>query len=483
MFDDLCDYFEPSDTAQSRDLIDQLASASREENRAAARRLSAIAELFELRRNERGEREDWAVDTWAAVGAEVAAALRVSLAKAGSYMNYALAMRRLPKVSAVFAAGDIDYQVFQAIVFRTHLTSDSGAAAAVDADLAARVPRWPSMTRGRLATEIDRIVGKHDPDAVGRLQERARGREVTVWASTEGCADVSGRLFATDAAALDRRLHAMAKSVCEADPRTVNERRADALGALATGADRLACRCGHAECPAAESPAPSVVIHVVAGQATLDGTANEPAYLLDTGALIAPELLAQLAATARKRPLTFPADTPAEPGYRPSRALADFVRARDLTCRAPGCDRPATGCDIDHTVPWPNGPTRASNLKCLCREHHILKTFWGWKDQQLADGTVIWTLPNRHTYVTTPGSAWLFPTLARPTGAAPTAVVDSSQDHADRSAMMPKRSTTRAHNRAHRIAAERAHNRAQRIPAATTRSGSGPPRSDDAPPF
>jgi len=24
----------------------------------------------------------------------------------------------------------------------------------------------------------------------------------------------------------------------------------------------------------------------------------------------------------------------------PSHALADFVRARDLTCRAPGCDRP-----------------------------------------------------------------------------------------------------------------------------------------------
>ncbi|MGO9246396.1 MAG: hypothetical protein ACLQDC_16700 [Verrucomicrobiia bacterium] len=30
-----------------------------------------------------------------------------------------------------------------------------------------------------------------------------------------------------------------------------------------------------------------------------------------------------------------------------------------------------------------------SNLKCLCCKHHRLKTFGGWRDQQLADGTGI----------------------------------------------------------------------------------------------
>jgi hypothetical protein len=25
----------------------------------------------------------------------------------------------------------------------------------------------------------------------------------------------------------------------------------------------------------------------------------------------------------------------------------------------------------------------------------LLKTFWGWRDRQLPDGTVIWTLPDR----------------------------------------------------------------------------------------
>ena len=35
--------------------------------------------------------------------------------------------------------------------------------------------------------------------------------------------------------------------------------------------------------------------------------------------------------------------------------IAEFVRCRDLTCRAPGCDQPAVYCDIDHTVAYADG--------------------------------------------------------------------------------------------------------------------------------
>lgn len=76
-----------------------------------------------------------------------------------------------------------------------------------------------------------------------------------------------------------------------------------------------------------------------------------------------------------------------------------------MTCRFPGCDQPTEFCDIDHTLPYPLGPTHPSNLKCLCRKHHLLKTFWtGWRDVQLPDGTIIWTAPNGHTYTTHPDS-------------------------------------------------------------------------------
>jgi hypothetical protein len=88
--------------------------------------------------------------------------------------------------------------------------------------------------------------------------------------------------------------------------------------------------------------------------------------------------------------------------------------------------------------------------------HHLVKTFWGWQEKQLPDGTLILTSPAGHTYVTTPGSALLFPSLCRSTGGVPAPEADPPTDYcAERTAMMPKRRSTRAQNRAHRIATER----------------------------
>jgi hypothetical protein len=90
--------------------------------------------------------------------------------------------------------------------------------------------------------------------------------------------------------------------------------------------------------------------------------------------IIAPELVAGLGKSAELMSLVHPADAPPEPGYVPSAALADFVRCRDLTCRWPGCDRPAYQCNLDHTIPYSKGgTTRASNLKFYCRIHHLVK--------------------------------------------------------------------------------------------------------------
>src|SRR5690606_38536727 len=114
------------------------------------------------------------------------------------------------------------------------------------------------------------------------------------------------------------------------------------------------------------------------------------AIILGGGGVIPPALLAELVANgATVRNVYRPEDI-ADPGYRPPRACQRFIRMRDLTCRFPGCDRPAQHCDIDHTIPYPHGRTHPSNTKCLCRLHHLLKTFCGWQDTQLADGTIVW---------------------------------------------------------------------------------------------
>ncbi len=246
----------------------------------------------------------------------------------------------------------------------------------------------------------------------------------------------------------------------------------------------MACGCGSADCPAANKDATvgDVVIHVFADAATVSGDSTAPGYVPGFGGLSA-EAVRQLATSAKLRPVVHPRNSAPEPHYRPSAALADFIRCRDLTCRFPGCDRPAECADIDHTLPWPLGPTHPSNLKLLCRIHHLLKTFYsgphGWRDRQEPDGTIVWTSPTGHTYTTKPGGSLFFPALAIPTGKL--VLPDRTPPNAgDRGLMMPVRRRTRAADRAARNNWERGINEA-RIAAEAVRAAAR--LAADPPPF
>ena len=475
----------PSTTEESAALVERMCAATRVENRAAAAQLVAVGELFGYRLSRCSETEDWAIDTVEAVSAEVGAALRISQGLAASRLRYARAMReRLPKVGDVFQAGDIDFRMFQTIVFRTDLIEDPALMATVDSQLAANVARWPSMSRGRLAGAIDKIVVKADRDALRERIQYQADRQVCINVRTDGLCELSGTLLQPDGMALDERLTALAATVCPHDPRTRDQRRADALGALAAGADRLGCRCDRPDCAAwARPPASPVVIHVIAEQSTLTG-GTAPGSEIGADGLIPPEVVAELAGTAKLVPLIHPGDSPPEPRYTPSKALADFVRCRDLTCRWPGCDHPAHDCDVDHTIPYSEGgPTHVANLKCYCRTHHLVKTFYDWGEQQLPDGTLILTSPTKHTYVTTPGSALLFPNLCTPVAGMPAVHTHHRIAYSpDRAAMMPKRRRTRAQDRAQRVATERSHNRKRRQ-AAYQAAQHTPSPDDEPPPF
>ncbi|TXH27278.1 MAG: HNH endonuclease, partial [Mycobacterium sp.] len=129
---------------------------------------------------------------------------------------------------------------------------------------------------------------------------------------------------------------------------------------------------------------------------------------------------------------------------------------------------PATASDIDHTVPWPAGPTHPGNLNPKCRKHHLLKTFYGgpdgWQDRQHPDGTIVWTAPTGHTYISVPESRILFPRniTDTPLPNPPPETVDLDTVTAPgRSIMMPIRRRTRAQDQAQQIAYERALNEAE----------------------
>jgi hypothetical protein len=484
MFDELVS--DASDAA----LVDVITDSVRDEASAAARRFAAIAELTDRRCAEElaEEREYWACDAWDCVAAEIAAAQMISHRAASTLMHQALALRhRLPKVGALLAAGAITAPMAALACWRTRLVDQPDVTAAIDADLADTIVAWGRLSQARLEIAVDGIIDSRDPAAVLAYRAAARSRDIQLGKQddTTGTTSLWGRLQATDGELLTRRLEAMAKSVCPDDPRAMGERRSDALGILAAGGDVLPCRCEQPECPntGTDARANSVVIHVLTDQHPDDptgpsaptpaGTDPPPAITCPTGtaviaggAVIPSALLAELrrmGAVVKPVPdLAALGALGAESGYRPSTLLQRFVRARDMTCCQPGCDRPAEYCDLDHSIPYGRGPTHPGNMKCLCRKHHLLKTFWagtgGWHEEQLPDGTILWTAPTGHRYRTPPGSRLHFPRWDTNTPAPSTAPATSTSGSSDRGLSMPLRKRTRAQQRALAISSERARN-------------------------
>ncbi len=448
-------------------LLDTMRESARAERITVARRVLAAGRLCQIRlASAEPEREQWCIDNWEALAAEVGAELGISRARASSQLHYGLQLlERLPKLAAVFAAGELDYRLIVAIDFRTGLITDPDVLARLDVALADEAPSWNTFSRDKITQLIDWLVVDLDPDARRITRQHRDDRRITVTPGSNGLAEIWGSVHAPDAVALDRRLDALADTVCSDDPRNTAQRRADALGALAAGQPNLACGCGLPSCGAtsdASAGSAQIVIHVLAESRTVDGAATVPGYLPGYGSLPA-STVQQLAKNARLRPIARPGDLVAESRYRPSPRLADFIRCRDLTCRFPGCDCPAELADIDHTVPYPTGPTHASNLKILCRAHHLLKTFWtgpgGWNDRQLPDGTILWTSPNGRRYTTRPHGGLFFPQLAVSTGELNLPSTGSTTTR-PRALAMPTRARTRKQEHSYRVQWERARNQA-----------------------
>jgi hypothetical protein len=442
MFENMFDGALPkiADLAELSDaeLVGAAGELARGENALCARKLAVMAEIFARRTGlAAGDRELWWVDPQAAVAAEMAVAVNVSQGMALHQTHRGVALRdRLPQVARLFAEGVVSDLLVRTIVFRTYLITDQEAMAKVDAALADRVSQWGALSTKKTEAAIDELVDEHDPGALRRSQEAASQPTVQFGSPSDvaGTTSIWARLASPDAALIEQRTEEMAHSVCEDDPRGLDERRASALTALAERTE-LACACGEPDCPGRQCDrvAKNAVVYVVADERSVDAAhtdtdpidsptdppspidppsdpttpteqpattnsttpaqcAAPPAFVLGAGVMPAP-LLAATLERATIREVRHPDDTPPEPRYTPSRALGEFVRCRDLTCRFPGCDKPAQFCDIDHTVAYPVGPTHPSNLKCLCRFHHLLKTFWNgakrWRDRQLPDGTVI----------------------------------------------------------------------------------------------
>jgi hypothetical protein len=412
-------------------LLGEIESTHREESMLMARRMGSIADLLALRTDE-AEATDpdpgYAMITgFARASAEVGAAMNVAPMVASRAVAQAEALDgRLPRIAALLADGDIDWRSVQLIITRTELVSDD-LITDVDDEIAACIGEWQCWSRRRIVNKVDSIVRTVDPDAAKERRASAeRDRYLTVASQPDGTAQVRGRITATAAAAFEGRIGELLTSVCAKDSRTADQRRADALTALSEGR-RLSCDCGRQDCPIRtcdEGPSEGMVrtvINVIAGEDTVTGDSDRPGYLEGFGVIDA-DMVRELAESAAMRLIEQPEVTAAEAfRYQPSAETARWIRLRDLTCRFPGCDRPVGICDIDHTTPFDHanpvagGLTVPWGLANYCRQHHRLKTFHGgsggWRDEQLADGTIVWTSPAGRVYRTKPGGPELFPEM------------------------------------------------------------------------
>ena len=211
--------------------------------------------------------------------------------------------------------------------------------------------------------------------AASHQEARRRNREdrrVAVWEAEAGMATLAATLPEEVAHRIYNRLTAIAQGMDDpADDRGLDARRADLLmAALLSGVGHSPDTCeGHVEA------------HVVVSLETLLG-GEEPGHLVGCGPIGA-EAARELAADARwwgyLADATTGVTTTTRRRYRPSEALVRLIRVRDQRCSFPGCQVSAWRCDIDHTVPWPQGDTAPENNHPLCRRHHVLKTHTGWR--------------------------------------------------------------------------------------------------------
>ncbi|MET4168809.1 MULTISPECIES: HNH endonuclease signature motif containing protein [Gordonia] len=359
------------------------------------------------------------MDGHADCAARIARQGAVSRRQAEILIDEAIALRdRLPDTADTLRDGILSQWQIRLILSRTELIpADDPIIPALDAEIAGTLRRRSGVwDRARLRDMVDRLVFRHDPDAVRQRRKDAMDQR-GVWTHElpDGTAELTAVMSAENVRISAKAVRVLADAVCKRDGRKRGHRQSDAMFALLTRT-AFECQCADDEPCIADIPDPQsvldavraeIVIHVVTDAATLAGAPG--VGFLDEHGIISDEHVRDLAARpdatltpvtpARTQPTYVatndddhrrtaqrpasaedtradddnggattrsdgePGDTTASVavvypathpgnGYRPTASCADFVRVRDGYCTEPGCTRSAFACDLDHVTEY-----------------------------------------------------------------------------------------------------------------------------------
>lgn len=392
---------------------------------------------------------------------EIAAALRISPNTAQHRIDTAtLLVHHLPETTRALADGTISSAHATTIARESAPLIYSGIDKSIIAKIEAKALASAEFaTPNQIAVVMRKAVAQARPEELEERFASAREeRKVVCYPERDGMATISALLTAPDARLIMRSLELRIRDVkvMKRNELTINkgsgresfgsadQRRADAFvefftqseetsqstdaanyaysvssgnlssaldssGTSATSDDRSSeinpnvFTSSHSPLKKNQERNSAMSINVIVDLPTLLGLADNPAELSGYGPI--PATLARELASSNqwRRFITDPISGElldlGREKYQPPAALAEFVAARDKTCRFPGCRRAAELSDIDHAIPWDEGGlTNPENLGVLCRRHHRLKTHGGWKIASNKDGSCTWTSPYGKNY-------------------------------------------------------------------------------------
>ncbi|MDE3085520.1 MAG: DUF222 domain-containing protein [Acidobacteriota bacterium] len=349
----------------------------------AIERLGAALKLRVVPRALQGA--SWREEGYRSEAAWLAERTRSSVPQAVAVKTTAERLETLPATAEALAAGAL-----------SPLEAQTIAAAAVadptaEASLLEAAGTLPLHLFTLAAKKTAQAAYVADPGHRGRLHAR---RFFRAWTDEEGMSRISGALLPEDGLELISAVRSRAAHVAdemraageEPEPQAAYD--ADALVALVAGDERRATFAG---AEGGRSRSPQLVLHVSA-EGLRRGVLEDGEWCEVPGVGPVPLHVADsLAGDATLTVLARSGVDVRTVAYLGRTVPTDVCRAlagRDPTCVVPNC-QVTVGLEIDHwKVPFSQGgPTALWNLCRLCKFHHRLKTYEGFR---LAGGPGRW---------------------------------------------------------------------------------------------